>query len=166
MTLIFVCNRFCKKKLVLTKVKYKCMSTLHKCVSPTRHFVEFNQVWKLGQQAEVHTLLTLLRILFLGRIGSISYVLPIRQNIDILNRDIRVPFGKEIGEQSKRVFYSKSLNVSTMHLKKIFFLIYDIFFLSISSLKKKGRVDIPLNCKKKAKNHFLYSLKDFLLWWK
>ena len=36
------------------------------------------------------TLLTLLRILFLGRIGSISYVLPIRQNIDILNRDIRV----------------------------------------------------------------------------
>ena len=36
------------------------------------------------------TLLTLLRIPFLGRIGSISYVLPIRQNIDILNRDIRV----------------------------------------------------------------------------
>ena len=36
------------------------------------------------------TLLTLLRILFLGQIGSISYVLPIRQNIDILNRDIRV----------------------------------------------------------------------------
>ena len=30
------------------------------------------------------------RILFLGRIGSISYVLPIRQNIDILDRDIRV----------------------------------------------------------------------------
>ena len=51
----FVCNRFCKRKLVLTKVKYKCMSTLHKCVSPTRHFVEFNQVWKVGQQAEVHT---------------------------------------------------------------------------------------------------------------
>ena len=39
---------------------------------------------------ELLTLLTLLRILFLGRIGSISYVLPIRQNIDILNRDIRV----------------------------------------------------------------------------
>ena len=38
------------------------------------------------------TLLTLLRIPFLGRIGSISYVLPIRQNIDILNRDIRVGF--------------------------------------------------------------------------
>ena len=36
------------------------------------------------------TLLTLLRILLLGRIGSISYVLPIRQNINILNRDIRV----------------------------------------------------------------------------
>ena len=36
------------------------------------------------------TLLTLLRILSLGRIGSIRYVLPIRQNIDILNRDIRV----------------------------------------------------------------------------
>ena len=36
------------------------------------------------------TLLTLLRIPFLGRIGSISYVLPIRQNIDILNRDSRV----------------------------------------------------------------------------
>ena len=36
------------------------------------------------------TLLTLLRIPFLGRIRSISYVLPIRQNIDILNRDIRV----------------------------------------------------------------------------
>ena len=35
------------------------------------------------------TLLTLLRIPFLGRIGSISYVLPIRQNIDILNIDIR-----------------------------------------------------------------------------
>ena len=29
-------------------------------------------------------------ILFFGRIGSISYVLPIRQNSDILNRDIRV----------------------------------------------------------------------------
>ena len=39
---------------------------------------------------ETHTLLTLLRILFLGRIASISYVLPIGQNIDILNRDIRV----------------------------------------------------------------------------
>ena len=38
----------------------------------------------------ITTLLTLLRIPFLGRIGSISYVLPIRQNIDILNRDIRV----------------------------------------------------------------------------
>ena len=37
----------------------------------------------------MNTLLTLLRILFLGRIGSIRYVLPIRQNIDILNRDIR-----------------------------------------------------------------------------
>jgi hypothetical protein len=36
------------------------------------------------------TLMTLLRIPFLGRIGCISYVLPIRQNIDILNRDIRV----------------------------------------------------------------------------
>ena len=36
------------------------------------------------------TLLTLLRILFLGQIGSISYVLPIRQKFDILNRDIRV----------------------------------------------------------------------------
>ena len=36
------------------------------------------------------TLMTLLRIPFLGQIGSISYVLPIRQNIDILNRDIRV----------------------------------------------------------------------------
>ena len=34
--------------------------------------------------------MTLLRIPFLGRIGSISYVLPIGQNIDILNRDIRV----------------------------------------------------------------------------
>ena len=32
----------------------------------------------------------MLRILFLGRIGSISYGLPIRQNIDTLNRDIRV----------------------------------------------------------------------------
>ena len=39
---------------------------------------------------KVTTLLTLLRILFLGRIGSIGYVLPIRQNIGILNRDIRV----------------------------------------------------------------------------
>ena len=38
------------------------------------------------------TLLTLLRILFLGRIGGISYVVPIWQNIDILNRDIRVGF--------------------------------------------------------------------------
>ena len=37
-----------------------------------------------------NTLMPLLRILFLGRIGSISYVLPIQQNIDILNRDIRV----------------------------------------------------------------------------
>ena len=41
---------------------------------------------------KLHTLLTLLRIPFLGRIGSISYVLPIRQNIDILNRDSRVHF--------------------------------------------------------------------------
>ena len=44
----------------------------------------------LFQYFNVLTLLTLLRILFLGRIGSISYVLPIRQNIDILNRNIRV----------------------------------------------------------------------------
>ena len=43
------------------------------------------------------TLLTLLRIPFLGWIGSISYVLPIRQNIDILNRDIRV--GERVGER-------------------------------------------------------------------
>ena len=35
---------------------------------------------------EVGTLLTLLRILFFGRIGSISYVLP------ILSRDIRVVY--------------------------------------------------------------------------
>ena len=80
---------------------------------------------------------------------------------------IEIPYGKEIGEQNKRdpnkrVFYSKSLNYTAMHFKKIFFRIYDIFFFSVSSLKKKGRVDIPLNCKK-AKNHFLYSLKDFLL---
>ena len=38
----------------------------------------------------ITTLLTLLRIPFLGRIGSISYVLPIWQNINFLNRDIRV----------------------------------------------------------------------------
>ena len=42
--------------------------------------------------AKSNTLLTLLRIPFFGRIGTISYVLPIRQNIDILNRDIRVLF--------------------------------------------------------------------------
>ena len=72
---------------------------------------------------------------------------------------IKIPFGKEIGEQSKRVFYSKSLNVSTMHLKKIFFLIYDIFFLSISSLKKKGSVYFPLNCKKKSKESFFILFK-------
>jgi hypothetical protein len=41
----------------------------------------------MEQFKHMRTLLTLLRILFLGRIGSISYVLPIRQNIDILNRD-------------------------------------------------------------------------------
>ena len=45
---------------------------------------------KVNKQIFDSTLLTLLRILFLGRIGSISYVLLIRQNIDILNRDIRV----------------------------------------------------------------------------
>jgi hypothetical protein len=40
----------------------------------------------------VDTLLTLLRILFLGRIGSISYVLPIRQNINITDRNFVVEF--------------------------------------------------------------------------
>ena len=73
---------------------------------------------------------------------------------------IEIPYGKEIGEQSKRVFYSKSLNVTAMHFKKIFFRIYDIFFFSISSLKKKGRVDIPLNCKKKQRSIF-YTLDHF-----
>ena len=57
-----------KLKLIKNKAQYKHLSECNK----------------------VPTLLTLLRILFLGRIGSISYVLPIRQNIDILNRDMRV----------------------------------------------------------------------------
>ena len=50
----------------------------------------FNYLFVFIRYQTVATLLTLLRIPFLGRIGSISYVLPIRQNIDILNRDIRV----------------------------------------------------------------------------
>ena len=53
---------------------------------------------------------------------------------------IEIPYGKEIGEQNKRVFYSKSLNVTAMHFKKIFFRIYDIFFFSISSLKRKAEL--------------------------
>ena len=61
-----------KLKLIKNKAQYKHLSECNK----------------------VPTLLTLLRILFLGRIGSISYVLPIRQNMDILNRDIRVPLLK------------------------------------------------------------------------
>ena len=61
-----------KLKLIKNKAQYKHLSECNK----------------------VPTLLTLLRILFLGRIGSISYVLPIRQNIDILNRDIRVDGAK------------------------------------------------------------------------
>ena len=56
--------------------------------SPLDKMAELSGLQPLGLY--VSTLLTLLRILFLGRIGSISYVLPIRQNIDILNRDIRV----------------------------------------------------------------------------
>ena len=53
--------------------------------------VDWRCIWGIScNLAKQITLLTLLRILFLGRIGSISYVLPIRQNIDILNRDIRV----------------------------------------------------------------------------
>ena len=63
------------------------------------------------------TLLTLLRILFLGRIGSISYVLPIRQNIDILNRDIRVSkhwnckqyINLDFNSQCKMYFHPKNL---------------------------------------------------------
>ena len=37
-----------------------------------------------------HTLMTLLRILLFGQIGSTKLVLPKWQNIDILNRDNRV----------------------------------------------------------------------------
>jgi hypothetical protein len=67
-------------------------------------------------QKKLITLLTLLRILFLGRIGSISYVLRIRQNIDILNRDIRVGMKentqKEV-QQTTNCMYQKNpeLNV-------------------------------------------------------
>jgi hypothetical protein len=42
---------------------------------------------KLGSKV---TLISLLRILFIGRIGSTKLVLPKWQNIDILNRDNRV----------------------------------------------------------------------------
>ena len=52
----------------------------------------------------MHTLMTLLRILFFGRIGSTKLVLPKWQNIDILNRDNRVPryYFKGLNEEGKK----------------------------------------------------------------
>ena len=83
-----------KLKLIKNKAQYKHLSECNK----------------------VPTLLTLLRILFLGRIGSISYVLPIRQNMDILNRDIRVPLLKFVWYDCLHLFWKIFVNFLTSTL--------------------------------------------------
>ena len=72
------------------------------------------QSWRLGDSSRVHDQQLVFTLNFptkfilmvlspfyyktgtMGRIGSISYVLPIRQNIDILNRDIRVATASQV----------------------------------------------------------------------
>ena len=83
-----------KLKLIKNKAQYKHLSECNK----------------------VPTLLTLLRILFLGQIGSISYVLPIRQNMDILNRDIRVPLLKFVWYDCLHLFWKIFVNFLTSTL--------------------------------------------------
>ena len=88
------CIKDHKLKLIKNKAQYKHLSECNK----------------------VPTLLTLLRILFLGRIGSISYVLPIRQNMDILNRDIRVPLLKFVWYDCLHLFWKIFVNFLTSTL--------------------------------------------------
>ena len=83
-----------KLKLIKNKAQYKHLSECNK----------------------VPTLLTLLRILFLGRIGSISYVLPIQQNMDILNRDIRAPLLKFVWYDCLHLFWKIFVNFLTSTL--------------------------------------------------
>jgi hypothetical protein len=59
------------------------------------------------------TLMTLLRILFFGRIGSTKLVLPIWQNINILNRDNRVMWGHIKKKRQKQKMHKSRLLCST-----------------------------------------------------
>ena len=88
---------------------------------PPRHGPTSLDQCLLFEFSFIHTLLTLLRILFLGRIGSISYVLPIRQNIDILNRDIRVYGLDRIWDQKNAIPFV------IVVLLFIFLLVYSCF---------------------------------------